>query len=335
MTRAWRQLLCLTAFLLAPLSWAEGPGSGLEEQQRLNREIVEQNDFNTTRGLAEYGRDLGPEFRARVSSLRAGDVWVDLGAGDSEALIEYLTKDKVAGFDLPPLDQRAKVVALAYVAPKPSRRNRLALEKLVRQRGAGVYRELIGDFREIPLSRFSGASVMTSNMGVLSYVEDFTYTMQKSLEAVNQDGMLFIRTDVENVKFPDETGVFATSETAERTSAKIRKNLGRFSGAQLSRDPLIYLSEYSDVPLLELSFRRTGEGVEVPSFRVESLRAGRPPDRGLVRDNVSRKEELTKLFAAEEASYRDPLPKMTAPKTSCIAGFKAALQQLFGRRVTP
>lgn len=256
-----------------------------------NREIIENSVFNINRSLEEYGRILGPAFRLQVSQLRAGDLWVDFGAGNAIALKEYLTAESVPGFVLPPLSQRARVAALGVQAPLPYDDAVKALvkrgsdtwadldpkldsrvEQVVQQRGAGAYTEKTGYLHALSDEGIRGIRLATSLHGVFSYDEHLDVDLARVLSLLKPtDGELFMRLpSSKRLNFRDGMGIPGPPEVAE---ARARESYFlQVSGARLMPE-----RGFPEGALVR--FRREISAVSVPQLELTSLRESAPPYR--------------------------------------------------------
>jgi hypothetical protein len=237
-----------------------------------NHQIVQDNAFLTTRDLQRYGNDLGPEFRKKISSLRKNDVWIDLGAGEANALKQYLTAELVVGFELPPLHERARVIALAYHPSGPGRFD-AELKRIYGAEVNQVYREVVGDFQKIAIAEISNASVSTSVLGVSSYLKDFTQTTEKALSTLRTGGELWIQTYPENFQLVDADGFDIYDQFGRSHSDVFERQFDSMKGAHLKMVDL----KMENPPVIV--FERTEGVIKVPQFHVHEFVAGKPPTR--------------------------------------------------------
>lgn len=339
-------VLLIAVVILPKLTLAfDLDGDQPEEARRLeyagNLNEVEKNLFRTDRGLQLYGQNFGEEFRKKISSLGPNDVWVDLGCGDAVALKEYLTAKSVPGFTLPPVDQRAKVVGIAYLKPENRPKLDKKLLEVLKHRGQGVYQTIIGNFTEIPRSVIPKGTVVTSEMGVISYVEDYTYAMQKAFDITQEGGVLIYRTGFENTSFAGSPEMKIEEPSFRETPIPTARNLKDIPGTK----PFIVteglIDEYTEARSVRTGFQKTSKEVDFPNFEVKRFEAAYSdgnPYRILSRKTESRKKELEAKFSKEEEMYNkgqtrveinfgiDPAPP------SCARRLANSLKTLLGVR---
>ncbi len=62
----------------------------------VEKATVKSKDYNYTRRLKDYMTSLEDSFSGYINTLKKGDVWLDSGAGDALAQVDYLKRGGVA-----------------------------------------------------------------------------------------------------------------------------------------------------------------------------------------------------------------------------------------------
>jgi len=131
-----------------------------------NATKIHANEFVTIRGLGEYEKVLGTRFSARLASLRRGDHWIDMGAGDARAMATFLRDERFAQ-NMPRMpwpfrwgERPPQTTALGYEAPAN-------LTELNQLEG---FRYLGGRYlEETPLAELGRGDLVTDLYGPASY----------------------------------------------------------------------------------------------------------------------------------------------------------------------
>lgn len=134
----------------------------------------------------KYGRDF---FKNIFSNLQREDIYLDSGAGDGEAILEYRQK----------FPEGAQVIGISKTQP-------IALEKIV-----GVEREdtkffyYLADFNQLPLDSLANrVSVMTDIKGAFLYSLDPVLVIQRIGGILKEGGIVIIDYAHARIKIPKE-----------------------------------------------------------------------------------------------------------------------------------
>lgn len=154
---------------------------------------MQRNSFTVHRDLAAYESDFGFLFRQRVGNLRRGQHWLDVGAGDGNAQLDYLRERS---------SDAARVTAIAY---RRGWESRLYNSKL----GRGENRFISGRMVEaISNQEIGQADLITDVFGALSYTNDPVLVLRKYLELLKPDGHLMFVGMMSKVKVGEKEILF-------------------------------------------------------------------------------------------------------------------------------
>ena len=158
-----------------------------------NLEVIQSNGtairpsgFEVRRNLDQYKNAFGLRFSAHLNDLVKGDVWIDLGAGSGDALLDFLGAHP---------NQGVKTVGVAWVKPPPSNATYAKAETHFESTGAFKFLQG-GRLEEIPRAELPQSQVITDLMGPMAYTHDLPLILRLELSLLKDEkSALFITVD--------------------------------------------------------------------------------------------------------------------------------------------
>jgi hypothetical protein len=277
-------LIALQAVWVQEAHSAGAAGSPPEEQASKQAGIYASRGLNVPEGyvvdrsLLSYTFILSREFKATLARLGATDRWLDIGAGEGRAILDYHTaKYDVLFRGLDHGGTKANAVAVSIEDRRTSRwhetAGRLGNDKIEYRAG-----KRLREYSRTQLGRFQ---LITDVMGGFSYTRDLTLFIQKVLGFLELNGTFFtVLQDVrhENGRnrpfYPDAS--FLTQITEPHGSEmNVCSWLKRITCVTATCEAKPDMSPPSEV----YAIRKTCEDVSVPPLTLVHFEAGTPPER--------------------------------------------------------
>jgi hypothetical protein len=273
------QVLCLTP------SHSQAParfGQEVSKQQDIYRSTGNDTPggYVVTRGLSDYADVLAPEFKRQLANLGSRDRWLDIGAGEGQAILDYYTLDydlaHAKGSEQPV--RKAQSVAISI----EDRRT-----PLWRQKASSLEANQIQYFFDKPLRGYSRAElgrfqIITDVIGGFSYTDNLSLFMEKVLGFLELNGSF--HTVLQDVH--SETGKNLPHYPGSPYLTEIRQS----DGSELK--VCSWLKSISCVqvtcelksgwkPLIEVfHVKKVCDNPVIPSLTPVHYQAGTPPERG-------------------------------------------------------
>ena len=266
--------------------YAAGPVDEL-----INRAIREQDDIYRSRGelvpegyvidrsLLSYTHTLSQTFDRALEALDKDHRWLDIGAGEGQAILDYFGPRFDAMHPLPNKRSRHKARAVALSIEDRRTARWPATASLLK---TGQIQYLSGKrLREYPNGTLGRYNLITDVVGAFSYTRDLTLYMQIALNALEADGNLFtLLTDAR----PSVAKRRPFFETDTYLTEIIRPD-GRSENVcnwlrQISCIEVICNEKSGWQPPVEtFHLHKTCEITTVPPLTLTSFVAGTPPSR--------------------------------------------------------
>ena len=233
------------------------------------------------RGLLSYSFALSPDFKDTLAKLGENDRWLDIGAGEGRAVLDYAT----AKYDvLTPAvlreGKRAQVVAMSIEDRRTNQWYQTAA-KLEDKQLQYLFGKRLREYSNEELGRFQ---IITDVIGGFSYSQDLTLFMQKTLGLLAVNGSFY--TVLQDVSW--ENGTNKPHYAGASFLTEIRKT----DGSEMRM--CSYLKSITCVevtcmgkgdwtpPIEVYRVKKTCDAVSVPRLTPTQYEAGTPPERKYV-----------------------------------------------------
>jgi hypothetical protein len=279
-------LALLMSFVLQALGlevgWAqENAQSGIHDEIAKQEKIYASRGANVPRGyvtgraLPEYGKLLSSGFCNVLGNLGSSDRWLDIGAGDGQAILDYYAPEDEA----PPAERcarsagRARAVAISIEDRRTENWQQQAARLGERLRYLSGKR--LRHYSRDELGRFQ---IITDVYGGFSYTEDLSGFVEKVLSLLDIDGVFY--TMVQGVHLQDGIDKPGTRYETELVDAAGRdvtvcswlmKTTCALVGCESKR-------EWAS-PTELIKVRKVCSDISVPRMKLLQYEAGNPPGR--------------------------------------------------------
>lgn len=291
MNRICRQALCALVALGCPPALSTepvaAPADAIEQEVSRQREIyLSRGDatpagYTIDRSLLTYTQGLASGFRRSLAELGEGDRWLDIGAGEGRAAIDYATSRYEAyfqGFEPHPRsEERARVVALS-IEDRRTHRWHEAVKNLPEGRIEYRFGKSLGEHAPGELGRFQ---LITDVMGGFSYTTRLSAFLEKTLGMLEVDGSFYtVLADVraesaENPPHYPGADHLTRIRSADGGESKVCSWLKRIACAEVTCE----FKPGWTPPVETYRVRKLCEKVTVPALSLEHYEAGTPPER--------------------------------------------------------
>lgn len=281
----------LRARLLAPLLLALGAAQANEPaatpgMERVKQELIYQSKgadrpegYIIDRSLPMYSNALGEAFTRSLGALGPGERWLDIGAGEGRAVVDYAlaSYDALHGKDG---DSGGKGQAVAISIE--DRRTAMwhdAAAKLGEERLRYLFGKRLREYSRDELGRFQ---VITDVMGAFSYSESLSGFMEKTLDLLQVGGSFYgVLLDVHSERganAPHYAGSPYRTHIADGagTEVKICSWLKRIGCVQVTCE----FRDDWEPPVEVYRVHKVCEQTGVPGLLPMHYQAGTPPERG-------------------------------------------------------
>ncbi len=281
------RLAILIVIVLQPL----GPGAGWPQepaQPRMDEEITKQekiyrsrgpdvpSGYLTDRGLSDYAELLPSGFCDALGRLGSSDRWLDIGAGDGQAILDYyaLEDDQAPGEKCARSFTKARAVAMSIEDRRTD-----AWRQQAAVFGGDRIRYLSGKrLREYSREELGTFQIITDVYGGFSYTLDLSQFMEKTLSLLETGSVFY--TMVQGVHLEDGKDKPDTSYQTELVDAagrdvKVCSWLKKISCVQVGCESK---SDW-DSPTELISIRKVCSDASVPHMKLVKYEAGNPPAR--------------------------------------------------------
>ncbi|RPI41515.1 MAG: hypothetical protein EHM59_19980 [Betaproteobacteria bacterium] len=291
--------LCALALLVsqavfAPATHAASAGAALSQEELTKQRRIYQSRGSETpsgyvidRALALYADALAADFDRSLAALGPAERWLDIGAGEGNAVLEYCTtRAEAPNAKLEASGERARVVAISIEDRRTPRWHETASAL-----GAGQIEYLYGKtLREYSAQELGHFKLITDVMGGFSYSTEISSFMEKALSLLEVDGSFFtVLADVHSESggnrphYPD-SAYLTEIRAADGAEVKVCAWLKRISCVQVTCG---FKSDWTP-PIEAYQIRKTCDDVRVPALVPLRYQAGTPPERAFrLRDPAS------------------------------------------------
>lgn len=235
--------------------------------------------YTIDRALETYARGLNAGFLRTLAGLGSGDRWLDIGAGEGRAVIDYITAPAHAmpdGFE-PRGGPRGKALAMSIEDRRTDQWHR-ALTGLPGGQMEYIFGKPMGEYASGELGQFQ---LITDVMGGFSYTTRLSTFMERALEVLTVNGNFYtVLADVhaESTSNPPHyagdphlTRIVA----ADGSEVKICSWLKRIGCVEVTCE---FKSDWTP-PIESYRIRKVCADVRVPALQLVDFRSGTPPER--------------------------------------------------------
>jgi hypothetical protein len=255
-------------------------GAELLKQESIYHGQGEQRikGYTVDRALAIYADGLSSEFERALAGLGASDRWLDIGAGEGQAVLDYYAPSFRAGGDGREVRSRkARAVAMSI-----EDRRAPGWQETATRLGENHIQYLsgrrLGEYSSQEIGRFQ---VITDMMGGFSYTNDLSRFMETVLDLLEVNGSFFTvlqdihREDGTNKPFYPGAPFLTEIADADGAELKVCSWLKRIGCAEVTCEPKTHWKP----PTEAFRVRKVCEAVTVPPLSPVHFQAGTPPER--------------------------------------------------------
>ncbi|MCC6535861.1 MAG: hypothetical protein IT531_25200 [Burkholderiales bacterium] len=231
------------------------------------------------RSLMAYSMSLPAEFGRSLAELAAHDRWLDIGAGEGNAVLDYVSAkyDVVFFKDRRRPEHRARAVAISIEDRRTARWNRIAAG-LDAEQVCYLHGKRLGQYAAGELGTFR---MITDVLGGFSYTDSLTRFMEKALALLEVQGVFYtLLQDVRGENgtnrpyYPDASYL---TEITDANGAEVRicAWLKRIGCVEVTCE----LKPDYTPPIEVYRVRKVCSAVTVPKLAPKHYQAGTPPER--------------------------------------------------------
>lgn len=270
---------------------ALGPGAGWTQEPappRIHEEIAKQEKIYRSRGadvpsgyvtgraLSDYAELLPSGFCDTLARLGNSDRWLDIGAGDGQAILDYYALEE----DAAPAEKCARSFSKARaVALSIEDRRTDKWQQLAARLGDNRIRYLSGkQLRYYSHEELGKFQIITDVYGGFSYTEDLSRFLEKVLNALENGGVFY--TMVQSMHLENGSDRLGTSYQTELVDAAGRdvKMCSWLKKVACVKVACESKSDW-DTPTELINVRKVCSDVSVPRMKLLKYEAGYPPGR--------------------------------------------------------
>jgi hypothetical protein len=278
-------LLVLSSLWVAPSHAADPGTSKFSEERAKQQKIYRSNEqqvaagYTVDRSLEVYAQGLSSEFGRTLADLGPTHRWLDIGAGEGLAILDYLSPSydprRVESKDR--RGRKAQAVAMSIEDRRTPR-----WQETAARLGPDQMRYLADrPLREYSVEELGKFQIITDVIGGFSYTETLSPFMEKVMSLLEVNGSFFtVLQDVhrdEGTNRPFYPGArFLTEITnTDGSELKVCAWLKRITCAEVTCQSRAQWKP----PLEAFHVRKVCDDVTVPSLTTVHYEAGTPPER--------------------------------------------------------
>lgn len=280
----------IALFVLLAL-WSEASLAADSSSLKIEDELSKQNQILRSQGdkrpegyvidrsLQAYIEALPPEFGRDLANLKAKDRWLDIGAGEGQAVLDYYNRTDLFGNDKTGAQKGAKAQSVAISIE--DRRQPLWHQTAARLAPNQIQYYFNKLMRNYSLSELGKFQVITDVLGGFSYTDELSLFMEKVLELLDVKGSFYgILQDVKsdrgtNPPFYPNSSYLTEIANHDGSEVKVCSWLKSMSCVEVTCE----LRSNWKPPVEIYRVHKTCDGVKVPGLSKTSFGAGTPPER--------------------------------------------------------
>lgn len=278
-------LLVFSTLWLAASHAAE-PGTATLKEEVSNQEKIYRSEgkqtvegYTVDRSLLIYTQGLASDFDRALADLGPTDRWLDIGAGEAQAILDYYTSD----YDLEHREaqkrrrgKKAKAVAMS-IEDRRTVRWRHTASSLERNQIRYLRDRTLREYSVEELGQFQ---LITDVIGGFSYTPNLSLFMERVLAVLALNGSFFTilqdvhREDGTNQPFYKGSPFLTEIANADGSELKVCAWLKRIACAEVTCE-----ARQWQPPVEAFHVRKVCNEVKVPTLAPIRYQAGTPPER--------------------------------------------------------
>jgi hypothetical protein len=252
----------------------------------INQEFLEQEKiyrsrgadgrrvYTTDRGLSRYGELLPSDFCDALGRLDSSDRWLDIGAGQGEAILDYYLPEDAAAERCRGSGPRARAVAISIEDRRTD-----DWKHQVASLGDDRIRYLFGKrLRQYSPEELGKFQIITDVYGGFTYTEDLSQFVDKVLSLLEVGGSFYtLATGVHLEDGKDKLGSLYLTELEDAFGrpVKVCSWLKKISCVQVTCESKTDLKR----PTQLIKIQKLCSDTSVPRMKLVEFEAGYPPGR--------------------------------------------------------
>ena len=263
--------------------WSQEPVQPRMSEEFLKQEKIYHSrgtdgrrSYTTDRGLSQYAELLPSGFCDALRKLGSSDRWLDIGAGEGQAILDYYAPEGAAApaEKCRGSDPRARAVAISIEDRRKDNWKQQAA-RLGDERIRYLSGKRLGQYSPEELGKFQ---VITDVYGGISYTEDLSQFLEKVLSLLEIGGVFY--TMVQGVHLEDGKDKPSTWYLTELVDAagrdvKVCSWLKKIACVNVGCESK---SDWDAATEL-INIRKVCSDVSVPRMKLLKYEAGNPPGR--------------------------------------------------------
>jgi SAM-dependent methyltransferase len=263
--------------------WSQEPALPRFDEEIAKQEKIYQSrgtdgrrSYTTNRGLLRYAQLLPSGFCDGLGRLGSSDRWLDVGAGEGQAILDYYAPEGAAG----PVEKcrgsgpRARAVAISIEDRRKDNWKQQAA-RLGDDRIRYLSGKRLGQYLPEELGKFQ---LITDVYGGFTYTEDLSRFLDKALKLLEVGGSFYtLATGVHLEDGKDKLGTFYLTELEDAfgRNVKVCSWLKKISCVQVTCESQIDLQRSTQL----IKIRKVCTDTSVPRTKLLEYEAGYPPGR--------------------------------------------------------
>jgi SAM-dependent methyltransferase len=278
-TAARLAVVIVIAVQLLGAAWIQEPVQPrIDEQFAKQEKIYRRRDagsYTANRGLSRYAEVLPTGFCDALGSLGSSDRWLDIGAGEGRAILDYYAPQE----DAVPQKCRGSGPKAGAVAISIEDRRTDKWKQLAASLGDHRLRYLSGKrLRNYSLKELGTFEIITDVYGGFTYTENLSRFVEKVLSLLEVGGAFYtVLPAVHLEDGTDKLGTWYRTELVDAASrpVKVCSWLKQTACTKISCETMTH----ADEPTQLIKIQKVCSEVAVPRTNLVEYMAGSPPNR--------------------------------------------------------
>jgi len=277
--------------LILPTLWLATSHSADLSSPKIDEEIVKQEEifksegerrpegYVVNRSLSDYKDALSPGFERSLAKLGPKDRWLDIGAGEGQAILDYYTRSDDLGHSVTPERRGAKAQAVAIsIEDRRQPLWHLTAAGLETNQIQYFFNKRMRDYSIDVLGKFK---LITDLLGGFSYTDQLSSFMDKVLQLLDLKGSFYtLLQDVKseggtNEPFYANSPYLTEIANADGSEVKVCSWLKAITCVEVTCE----LKTHWKPPVEVYRIHKVCNAVTVPALAKIKYGAGTPPER--------------------------------------------------------